>query len=374
MQKLLTVAKWTLIALVVLGLARTLYLAVQELHSQHLALQQSIAAAEEEIAKSEAGPEREVKVQHLQTLEADQQSIWKLRPWHGVVSLLLAILGILPAGLFWRGTLVELGYATPWMPTMGLYYAGNLGKYVPGKAMVVLLRTGGLRRFAVPAHVAIMSIFIETLLSMAVAASLGGLALVFLQGPGWLIRSALIMVVVTAVPTLPPIFRQVIRLLWRWKHRKRNTSAGQAATSELAFPNRVLTWRLWFLGWMGMGLGWLLLAASLWTLLLGVASPARQAELWTWHGVLVSLAAATLSVVAGFVSLIPGGAGVREYVLSFLVAPLMGAAPALAVAVWMRLVSLLAEFLLAAASGGLQMVRQLRANQAKPAPGDSPPL
>ena len=58
MQKLLTVAKWTLIALVVLGLARTLYLAVQELHSQHLALQQSIAAAEEEIAKSEAGPER----------------------------------------------------------------------------------------------------------------------------------------------------------------------------------------------------------------------------------------------------------------------------------------------------------------------------
>ena len=69
------------------------------------------------------------------------------------------------------------------MPTMGLYYAGNLGKYVPGKAMVVLLRTGGLRRFCCPAHVAIMSIFIETLLSMAVAASLADWLWCFSKDP-----------------------------------------------------------------------------------------------------------------------------------------------------------------------------------------------
>ncbi len=54
---------------------------------------------------------------------------------------------------------------------------------------------------------------------------------------------------------------------------------------------------------------------------------------------------ATLSVVAGFVSMLPGGAGVRELVVTLVLAPTIGSAPALAVAVWMRLVSLAAEIL-----------------------------
>ncbi len=57
------------------------------------------------------------------------------------------------------------------------------------------------------------------------------------------------------------------------------------------------------------------------------------------------IAAATLSVVAGFVSMLPGGAGVRELVVTLVLAPTIGSAPALAVAVWMRLVSLAAEIL-----------------------------
>ena len=196
----------------------------------------------------------------------------------------------------------------------------------------------------------------------------------FLQGPGWLIRSALIMVVVTAVPTLPPIFRQVIRLLWRWKHRKRNTSAGQAATSELAFPNRVLTWRLWFLGWMGMGLGWLLLAASLWTLLLGrrLACPPSGTMDMAWGPRQLG---GSNSVGGGGIRVADprGSRGSRVRPFLFGRAVDGGGAgfgrcrlDAIGVAVGRVYI------------GGRQWraanVRQLRANQAKPAQDDSPPL
>lgn len=58
-----------------------------------------------------------------------------------------------------------------------------------------------------------------------------------------------------------------------------------------------------------------------------------------------------MAVVLGFVSFLPGGAGVREVVLSTMLAPIVGPVAALAAAVWLRIVWLVTELILAAGLG-----------------------
>ena len=58
------------------------------------------------------------------------------------------------------------------LETTRAYYVGHLGKYVPGKALVVIIRTGLISGPRVDTTVAAVSIFIETLTMMAVGAFL----------------------------------------------------------------------------------------------------------------------------------------------------------------------------------------------------------
>jgi hypothetical protein len=62
---------------------------------------------------------------------------------------------------------------------------------------------------------------------------------------------------------------------------------------------------------------------------------------------IVCLAAVSLAMVAGFLSLLPGGVGVREYVVLTLLAPAVGTVAALVSAVLLRLCWLAAELVAA---------------------------
>jgi uncharacterized membrane protein YbhN (UPF0104 family) len=57
----------------------------------------------------------------------------------------LYVAGLLPAGIYWHRLLAALGVETRLVRALRAYYIGHLGKYVPGKAMVVLLRAGMVR-------------------------------------------------------------------------------------------------------------------------------------------------------------------------------------------------------------------------------------
>ena len=48
-------------------------------------------------------------------------------------------------GLFWHRTLRSLGQPVTLGDTLRAFFIGHLGKYVPGKAMVIVLRSGLLR-------------------------------------------------------------------------------------------------------------------------------------------------------------------------------------------------------------------------------------
>jgi uncharacterized membrane protein YbhN (UPF0104 family) len=133
------------------------------------------------------------------------------------------------------------------------------------------------------------------------------------------------------LPTLPPVFRRLTRLV----------GVGRSDPSVLE-KMADLGYGTVFLGWILTGLGWAILGLSFGAVLRGLGV-ADAASLDQFH---LHTAAVTLATVAGFVSFIPGGAVVREAVLTELMAPHLGGALALVSAILLRFVWLVSELII----------------------------
>lgn len=262
---------------------------------------------------------------------------WELRPVWLVVAGGLYLAGLLPAALFWHRVLAVLGQDAYLGETLRAYFIGHLGKYVPGKAMVVVLRTGLIHSHRVHAGVAAVSVFFETLTMMATGAFLAAAILaVWLRGHGFLFFVSVGLMAVAGLPTLPPVFRRLVRLVGVGK----SDPAALDRLDNLGYGT-LLT------GWVVMSVCWVLLGLSFWAVLEAMRMPNLEplGELARYT------ASVALAMVAGFLSLIPGGAVVRELVLTELMtpyfsqtAPLIPAAvAALVSAVLLRVVWLVAE-------------------------------
>ena len=254
---------------------------------------------------------------------------WSLEPGYLALSGGLYLLGYLPSGIFWFAILRATGQQPRLLETLRAYYIGHLGKYVPGKAMVVVLRTGLIQSHRVDPAVAVVSVFLETLTMMAVGAFVAAaILLAVLPQNGLLALLAVGLMIAAGLPTLPPVFR-------RLSHQV--TSRTRRAETEVRLEG--VTFPLMLAGWLGNLLGWALLGLSLWAAVRGVgdsqAAPLTLLPVFT--------ASVALAVVAGFLSLIPGGAMVRELILAQIMAPVVGQAVALVSAVVLRLVWLVSE-------------------------------
>ena len=121
----------------------------------------------------------------------------------------------------------------------GLSIIGHLGKYVPGKAMVVILRAGMIRGPGVDAPLAVVSVFFETLTMMAVGALMAaGIVAVWFRGQPLLFWASLGMMAVAGLPTLPPVFRRLVRIVGLG----RLSPAATRKTRCLGYGTVVLGW------------------------------------------------------------------------------------------------------------------------------------
>jgi uncharacterized membrane protein YbhN (UPF0104 family) len=277
---------------------------------------------------------------------------WHVRPAWLVVAGVLYAIGLVPMAWFWYRLLQSLAQPTPWQATLRAYFLGHLGKYVPGKAMAVILRVAAVRRWVPSMRVAILSTMLETLTMMAVGAFLAAAISIFLlRDKPELAGIALLAAIAVGVPTMPPIARRVAQF---GLTRIRPTAVGEndgapEQSSPSSMPTRAtsaeelaidaINVRLLAEGWGAAIACWLFLGLSLWATLraIGVDSVSPIYDL----PMLVAVVA--MAVVAGFVSMLPGGLGVRDLALVQLLAEHCGPADALVAAVIMRLVWLVSE-------------------------------
>jgi uncharacterized membrane protein YbhN (UPF0104 family) len=265
--------------------------------------------------------------------------------WHVDPAWLLAAgifygIGLVPMGWFWHRILAALGQPAPFAATIRSYFLGHIGKYVPGKAMAVVLRVAGVRRWVTSLRAAIVSTLLETLTMMSVGAFLAAaMAIVVLRLEPRLGAIALAMAVVAGLPTAPPIARWLARLGMARVREDADRETGLASQTDMESSLNGVNVRLLASGWLAACVCWVFLGLSLWASLraIGVDEVQAMADLPR----LVAVVA--ISVVAGFLSMLPGGLGVRDAFLMELMARDYGAANAVVAAVILRLVWLVTE-------------------------------
>ena len=274
-----------------------------------------------------------------QLAEHDWQ--WNL-PWLAAAGLLY-LAGLVPMAWFWRRVLAALGQRPSWFTTLNAYFLGHLGKYVPGKALVVVIRVGVIRRSVTSIRLAVASVLVETLTLMAVGGVLAAaLSVIALNLDTRLTLLALAMAVVAGLPTLPPIAR---RLAGRaaasptTDDNQESTSATTTVETDAAVMRRGVTLPLLATGWFAATICWTLLGLSLWATLYGMGVEGID----PLEDLPRMVATVSLAVVAGFLSLLPGGIVVRDALLVELLAPACGDANALVAAVLLRIIWLLSE-------------------------------
>jgi uncharacterized membrane protein YbhN (UPF0104 family) len=242
-------------------------------------------------------------------------------------------------GTFWWQLLRSQGAHVSWGTGVRSYFISQLGKYVPGKVWVIVIRMG-LLGGVVPRRVVAVTGVYETLTSMGAGAVIGALLFPYLAGGQNVIPGgALALAAVALVPIIAGLLnRYAARVVARRKEPD--------APALPAPPVGLLA-----IGLLQASVGWCLLGLSLGLVMRGVAP---EPPPWGANEYRQELAATATMYVAGFVVLFaPGGVGARELVLQQALVPVLRpasgpAAVGLAafVAVIVRLVWTVAELLL----------------------------
>lgn len=243
-------------------------------------------------------------------------------------SFLFGLLGVLALFMSWLAAVTDGGVMLPVRDGLRIYGIGQIGKYLPGSVWPVLTQAQLGRRLGIsPLRMAS-----GALLALAVSVS-GGLVLgcVLLPFSGhdasrrlwWAPLIAIPMVAVLAPPVLNRLVATAARLLRRgeidsaYSARGIGISAGWAVIGGCFFGAHIFL--------LGHSLG----ATSLRGYLLGVCAYALASSI----GVIVIFA--------------PAGAGVREAVLTAVLAPVLSVDGALAISLVSRVLLIAVDVLLA---------------------------
>jgi uncharacterized membrane protein YbhN (UPF0104 family) len=262
-----------------------------------------------------------------------------------LVAAVLAALAMVAMALPWRRLLRLLGARLALPEAVGLYFAGEIGKYLPGGVWPVvgrgeLAHRAGLRRPTAYASVAL------SLAALYLAAAIAGSVLLVAAGGtsgGAVLLAALAAAAGGVVALHPRLLGFGVGL------------AGRLARRPLGVDP--LPWRA-SLALVALYLpAWALVGAATWSVTRSLEPSARLAEIG---------AAAVLSWVAGFLVVgVPGGVGVREATFVALAGGLP-AGSAAAAAVIARLL-----FVAVDAAGALAALPGLRRRGVTPT-GDGP--
>lgn len=252
-----------------------------------------------------------------------------------VLAFALVLAGLTCTGWVWSAALRAFAVETRIAELLPLFFMGQLGKYIPGSvwsfaAQAVLGKRHGLRpKASAAASLLFLGIHVASGLLLAGAVGWGT------QIPAWLLILSLVIGVIGLVPG---IYRLLGTRLagepceWTWRR--------SAVAGCLMLP-----------AWTGYGLS------------LVVLSPSRDAST-----VLTLVAAFAIAHAAGVaLPIAPAGLGAREFVLVALITPVVGIGQAAALALVLRLLHALADFLVAGVSWVVIRLLDRRGTSERPA-------
>ena len=272
-------------------------------------------------------------------LHAEGRSI-RIDPRWAALSVALYVPGLALCGAFYGRVLRGVKPGVDALPAIRAYLISHLGKYVPGKAMVVVMRVGLTTPFGARPASATFATFYETLVMMAA----GGLvAAAGLMGskplkvaeyrpvsvpPAWI---GLALGLGFLIVVSPPVFPKLTALA---KRPFRGLAPDVLPRTSWPLLAEGLAWTVG---------AWLLMGASQIAILNAIMPAGIPVPLWP-----AVVGAVALATVAGFViAVAPAGLGVRELVLWTVLGSAIDRDLAVVAALMLRLAWLAAEVLAA---------------------------
>jgi hypothetical protein len=243
------------------------------------------------------------------------------------------VLGVISVGLtypVWREVLLGLGVDMPWRVGAQVFFASQLGKYLPGSVWPVLIQMEAGRARGASRRTMLAANLITIVLSCAVGLALACVLLPFsdsraLSRYWWLLLALPFLIALLHPRAVPLVLDRAFALMRRAPLNERlrvRDSLGASAWSLASF--------------LALGLHVGILAAAI-----GGG----------FSTVLLSIGGMALAVCAGVLFLpAPAGAGVRDVVLTLVLSASLTAGQALAVVVASRAILIIADLALAAAA------------------------
>ncbi|MBI1323046.1 hypothetical protein GC170_07645 [bacterium] len=268
-------------------------------------------------------------------------------------SLLAYLIGLVFFGIYYGVIVRGVKPATAMIPCVRAYLYSHPAKYVPGKAMVVVVRVGVLGKADVgPAAASFTAIF-ETLSMMAIGGLLGGVLLILPEGH--LMGAAVSFGLGTAFfcTVLPWTFGRAVRLL------KKGLPAIDPA--DCPRPSKADTGKLAALGvggWLAWGVSGVLTVSAL--------SGGALRPLAEWPRI---AGAVMVGTAGGFaLPILPGGLGLREGIYHEVTKGVLGPDLAIASALALRFVWVVGEVIAVAAISLISdgMPNQVSKNELSP--------
>ena len=283
---------------------------------------------------------------------------WKKIDWQTVtirpLPIALAVLALVGVStvqmISYRTLLAAYATAPAWRQMLAVAWVPPLGKYVPGKVAALMAAMSMLRRFGIPAAVAVSVVLV--LDGLAVVAGLITGAPLLLWEPirkiaPWAWAVCVPVTVAGVVCLWPSIFARLINFLLQ--RLKKQPLPKMPPLADYIIPVMCA-----FAQWLLAGL------ALLWI----VASVTGQTR---WHDLPLLISFAALSQTLGYLALFaPGGIGPREAILLAGLIPLVG--PLAAVVVPIRAVMQIGVDV-ALALVGLRLLRAGAASGSSPSGG-----
>lgn len=233
----------------------------------------------------------------------------EVSPGWMVAAVVPYILGLAACGAFYARLLRESPTPIGWVPAVRAYLISHLGKYVPGKALVLVMRAGMSLPFGARPATAAFATLYETLTMMAS----GGLvaALLFAMPPApWIgVPGSTLRIPLSLVGLAAGLGFLMLVEVRVFKRIAMTASLPFSNVGPDALPRLRGVLLAEGLGWTVIG--WVLMGISQILVIRAIMPGGVPAE--SWPAVIASVALAT---VIGFaVPIAPGGLGVREWAL-----------------------------------------------------------
>ena len=229
----------------------------------------------------------------------------------------------------WQALLAGLGSPLRTTTAGRIFFIGQLGKYIPGSVWPVLTQMELGARANVPRSRSGGASVLTMILSLAAGLLVAAATLPFAHysaGYDWVF----ILVPVILVCLYPRVLNPLLNLLFKLTKRP-----GLDRPVTLTMLSKALAWSL---------LAWIANGVQIWILADKLGAPAGRT-------ILIALGGYAFAWCVGFVIVIdPAGAGIREALLVAALAPVLGASPALAVALVSRAVNTISDLLVAGAA------------------------